>query len=474
MRNAQSSFRKFFGGPEGYSLIELLVSVAILVILMSLIFSFLASNQKQYVSQQVLAATNQGGRSAFEIMSQELNQAGYSPPFTNYRLLSSAATASGSSVVNLSLSLPSGVSTSPVTKRVFYGTRLLIGNTCTTAGSPPVTICDQEEVTVNYDTGFVNGTTAIGTSTIPVVLANNHAAGESVYSRNYPYPQGIIYDNRTTYSTSATGGTVVTGAPLGVADNRLRFFGDLMDSGDLYYGEYNLRCPNGVDSSGNPVYIRACTPGCTTGPFTLTRFVTRLTNRSGVAYIPANNASVTDGAIESPLVDGIVGTCASPVPGTVSTTGWPVATVLDETAPGGSTTVYAAVNYTPIFTGPESSGVYVTPLLNPSGIPVIWFKAKTYGAYDMSTTPPNPYFQTFVVDVEIALTIQKTMPGAQGGATYTQRLQTRIVPRNILDALKLAGNGGATALPAIPIDPSHNCDTSVPPKCPSLPLGTLR
>ena len=63
-------------GQEGFSMLELLVSVAIITLLMAIVFQFLSINQQRYRSQQLLAEVSQGGRSAFEVMTQELNQAG--------------------------------------------------------------------------------------------------------------------------------------------------------------------------------------------------------------------------------------------------------------------------------------------------------------------------------------------------------------------------------------------------------------
>ncbi len=407
---------------QGFSLLELLVSVSIITVLMAIVFQFLDINQKRYRGQQLMAEVTQGGRGAFEVMTQELNQAGYNPPFRAHKRVG------GASVVNPGtglISFPIAASTSPATKNIFYGTRLVIGNNCT--GSPSV--CNQEEIQVNYDTMY--GTTAMTATSIPLVIANPHSPGEPIFTRNFPYPSGILYDN------------YIGGSGLGIADNKLRFFGDIMDTGDLYYGEYRLQCRGTTAGT----YIDACTTGCTEGPFVLTRFVTKLADPSTQVFrIPASKAAALDGATVSPLVDNIQGSCATG--GGSAPADWTVFTAPDETSPTGTTAVNAALSW--------SAGVasYITPVLNADGTPAIWFKLNTYGAWDNSTSPPTPYFQSFVMDLRLTLTVRQSQRDPETGTFRVQRLQTHIVPKNINNAHSVAQNGGAVYLPRTPVDPS--------------------
>jgi hypothetical protein len=302
---------------------------------------------------------------------------------------------------------------------------LVIGNNC--SGTP--TVCNQEEVLVNADTTY--GTTAMTATTVPVVITNAHAAGEPVFTRNYPYPNGILYDHRA------------AGSGLAVADNKLRFFGDIMDTGDLYYGEYRLQCSDPLSATG---YTDACTGTCTAGPFVLTRFVTKLADpTNGFFRIPASKATAYDGATVSPLVANIQGTC--PAATGTAPANWVVFNAPDETSPTGTTAVNAAINY-------GGTTTYVQPLLNPDGTPAIWFKMNTYGAMDTTTTPPTAYFQSFVLDVRVILTVQQSQRDPETGTFRIQRLQTHIVPKNINNALSVAQNGGSLYLPPIPLDPS--------------------
>jgi prepilin-type N-terminal cleavage/methylation domain-containing protein len=407
---------------SGFSLLELLVSVSIITLLMAIVFQFLEINQKRHRSQQLMSEVTQGGRGAFEVMAQELNQAGYNPPFTVSKSVGGSGTVSPGTGL---ISFPIVAGSSPATKNIFYGTRLVIGNNCT--GSPSV--CNQEEIVVNYDTTY--GTTGLAAGTAPLVIANPHSPGEPIFTRNFPYPSGILYNN------------YIGGIGLGIADNRLRFFGDIMDSGDLYYGEYRLQCRGTTPGT----YVDACTTGCTAGPFVLTRFMTKLANTStGVFQIPASKTAALDGATVSPLVDNIEGTCATG--GGTAPADWTVFTAPDETSSTGTTTVNAALSW--------SAGVasYITPVLNSDGTPTIWFKVNTYGAWDNSTSPPTPYFQSFVLDVRVALTVRQSQMDPETGTYRVQRLQTHIVPKNINNAMSVAQNGGAVYLPRTPIDPN--------------------
>jgi prepilin-type N-terminal cleavage/methylation domain-containing protein len=409
------------GSERGFSLLELLVSVTILTLLMAVVFQFLSTNQRRFRSQQLLAEMTQGGRSALEVMGQELNQAGYNPPFTSNKTVGGGGTVNPGSPI-ASLPLAGG---SPATSGIFYGSRLIIGNAC--SGSPAV--CNQEEVVVNSDTSY--GTTAMTATTVPVVLVNSHAPGEPVFARNYPYPSGILYDHRA------------AGTGLAVADNKIRFFGDIQNTGHLYYGEYRLQCPGATPGT----WVEACTGTCMDGPFTLTRFLTRLANPStGVFQIPASKAAALDGAPVSPLVSNIQGTCA-PLPSSTAPADWVVFNAPDETAASGTTAVAAAVEY-------GATTNYVQPVLNLDGTPALWFKLNTYGAYDYTTSPATPYFQTFVLDVYVTLTVQQSLKDPETGTVRSHRMQTHIVPKNINNALAIAQNGGSLYLPAVPVDPS--------------------
>jgi hypothetical protein len=128
-------------------------------------------------------------------------------------------------------------------------------------------------------------------------------------------------------------------------------------------------------------------------------------------------------------------------------TGWQVFAAPDETAASGTTPVNAAVTY-------GGSTSYVQPVLNSDGTPAIWFKLNTYGAFDYTTSPATPYFQSFVLDVRVTLTVLQSQKDTETGTFRSQRMQTHIVPKNINNALAIAQNGGSLYLPPAPLDPT--------------------
>src|SRR3972149_4130945 len=76
---AQSAPRHEQRVAPGFSLLEVLVSVMIITVLMAAVFQFLRFNQQRYRGDQLLAERNQGARSALELMTMELQQAGHNP-----------------------------------------------------------------------------------------------------------------------------------------------------------------------------------------------------------------------------------------------------------------------------------------------------------------------------------------------------------------------------------------------------------
>jgi len=124
-----------------------------------------------------------------------------------------------------------------------------------------------------------------------------------------------------------------------------------------------------------------------------------------------------------------------------------VFTAPDETSSTGTTAVKAAISY-------GASTSYVQPVLNSDGTPAIWFKMNTYGAMDNTTSPATPFFQSFVLDVRVILTVQQLQNDPETQTYRTQRLQVHIVPKNTNNALATAQNGGSLYLPTTPIDPT--------------------
>jgi prepilin-type N-terminal cleavage/methylation domain-containing protein len=248
---------------EGFSLIEVLVSVIIITVLMSAVFQFLRFNQQRYRGDQLLAERNQGARSALELMTLELQQAGHNPnfPTNTYKTLSAAVTPTGG-IVNIPVGNTAGI---------FYGNLVEIGSSASDS--------NREVVEVKGDS-----THTITLTSFPAIITLSHAANQPVFSRSLPFPNGILY-NAPAVGTNQT-----------VTVNLIQYFGDIESSGTLRYGEYKL-IDTGLTS----------TLKCTTASglqdchlLQLSRFITPIMNPN----IPASKSATTD--TFSPLADNIL------------------------------------------------------------------------------------------------------------------------------------------------------------------------
>jgi type II secretory pathway pseudopilin PulG len=192
-------------GEVGFSLLELLVSVALITLLMSAVFAFMYQCQKRFQSNAVVSEANQTARAALEVMTQEVGQAGYNPQFYPNKTASSYITAAATSqcVTLNSISM------------IAPGDYL------------------QVDTGPNEEIVQVTGTTANGTCSsanqIQAVFEMNHTPSGSpavipFLSYKFPYPAGIIL------------GT----AGVNSDDRTLLFYGDINNDGVIRYVKYSL------------------------------------------------------------------------------------------------------------------------------------------------------------------------------------------------------------------------------------------
>jgi len=248
--------------PAGFSLIEVLVSVMIITVLMAAVFQFLRFNQQRYRGDQLLAERNQGARSALELMTMELQQAGHNPNRTTGMTLAADIAPTGG-IVDIDIGDTTGI---------FYGNLVEIGASATDP--------NWETVTVKGDT-----THAITSSTFPAIITMAHTTGQPVFTRSLPFPNGILY-----FATAVGSGqsTVV---------NQVQYYGDIYGNGTLAYGEYRL------EDTLTTTTLQ-CTGASGAVPchlLTLNRFLTSILTPD----IPADKASSGDSF--SPLADNILG-----------------------------------------------------------------------------------------------------------------------------------------------------------------------
>lgn len=188
---------------SGFSLIEMMVSVAIIVLLMSAVFPFLFQSQKKYQNNQVVSESNQSARAAMEVMTQEIGQAGFNPNF------SSAKTSNSVVAVNSS---PQCVTISAINE-------INPGDWLTVDTGP------NHELVHVLSTSNVAGTPCSVPNQIDAVFLMAHNGSTTLFpviSYKMPYGSGIL---------QATGTS---------NDQRLEFFGDINQDGIIRYVVYSL------------------------------------------------------------------------------------------------------------------------------------------------------------------------------------------------------------------------------------------
>jgi prepilin-type N-terminal cleavage/methylation domain-containing protein len=94
---------------RGFSLIEMLVSITIIILLMSAVFPFLFQAQKRFQSNVVASEANQSARAALEVISQEIGQSGYNPQYYPNKTTSTSITLNGTPYWCLTLDNISGI-----------------------------------------------------------------------------------------------------------------------------------------------------------------------------------------------------------------------------------------------------------------------------------------------------------------------------------------------------------------------------
>ncbi|HKT13372.1 MAG TPA: prepilin-type N-terminal cleavage/methylation domain-containing protein [Terriglobia bacterium] len=187
----------------GFSLIEMMVSVAIIVLLMSAVFPFLFQSQKKYQDNQVVSESNQSARAAMEVMTQEIGQAGYNPNFT-------AAKASSNAVA---------VSSSPQCITLSDINQINPGDWLAVDTGP------NHEIVQVLSTSDVSGSPCSAANQINAVFLMSHNGSVTpfpVISYKMPYGSGILQAAGTSN------------------DQRLELFGDINQDGVIRYVVYSL------------------------------------------------------------------------------------------------------------------------------------------------------------------------------------------------------------------------------------------
>jgi Tfp pilus assembly protein PilW len=186
-------------------MLELLVSLTVMLIVASAALGVLSYAQKMFASQQMQADMHGGLRGAFELMTQEIGQAGALSSVT-YTLTPAIVSSSSaqSAVINS-------------TTGIFVGQKLIVDT-----GS------SQETVSV----------TALDSTHISAIFTKSHAAGAIVAGRGV-FPQGVLSSSTST---------------------SLKIFGDINADGTLVYVQYDCDTTAGTLARS----VTTIAPGVTT------------------------------------------------------------------------------------------------------------------------------------------------------------------------------------------------------------------
>jgi type II secretory pathway pseudopilin PulG len=249
----------------GFSLLEMLASVVIMLVLLGAVFAFLFQVQKKMQGSQVVSESNQTARAAMELMTQEIGQAGFNPQFANTKTFDPGGgnyNGPNAAVQCITLSDIKGINPGDWVGVDSGANYEVVQVLETSTGSlPSYSACTGANQIGAIFTMYHDN---LGTPPHGSTLAPNIP----VTSYKFPYPGGIV-KNRT----ESFGATSVS-----VSNDRiLSFYGDINNDGNIYYVVYSLYNP----TSGTPQTVTI--PGSTQTYYlyTLYRSITPVTFSDG-------------------------------------------------------------------------------------------------------------------------------------------------------------------------------------------------
>jgi prepilin-type N-terminal cleavage/methylation domain-containing protein len=193
---------------HGFSLPELMISILIFLPVAAATFSLFSVSMGEHNSEQSSAETTQEARSALEMMTEEISQAGTQRDFST----TTSAPVAGSSTSAQSIVLASASG-----------------------------FADGDYVEIGLDgDNELSKITAVGTNSITGIFRYDHASGIPVRLYPYPYLASVIKPAGLAANSSTTATT-------------LRFFGDINSDGTVNYVVYSY-------SVANAQIMRSSTP----------------------------------------------------------------------------------------------------------------------------------------------------------------------------------------------------------------------
>lgn len=235
--------------PKGFSLVELLITLGILLIVSAVIISAFTSSLKSLRRETSLSRRDLDIKRALELMTLEIGQAGATPDILNpvivnpgvttlQNAVSTTATSYPATINNLSLTNSTTGSSGLSVRGLYPGRQIIFG---------------LPEGTSNSQTLQVAGLPTTCTNPCAISVTNvgsaiNHASGTPVTSPALPLMFGFL--NPPPFNTGTS--LPLVNPPIKIV-NRIGFVGDILSNGRLQYVEYTY------DSATRRLY-RSLTP----------------------------------------------------------------------------------------------------------------------------------------------------------------------------------------------------------------------
>jgi prepilin-type N-terminal cleavage/methylation domain-containing protein len=208
---------------KGFSLLELMVSVAILVIVAGAVI--MGMIRMTWSQNTVMNRTQMHSsvRNATELMQQEVGQAGKVASQPGLQFTTAITVPAGSNSVTTNPTITTTATTGAATDRLYVGENLVVDPSTT----------NEETVTIS----------ALTSSTVTATFLNSHLANVPVLVMG-GFASGIVppdtssmlvlqdQDTANKTLTAGTGGTASTGSVL-------KLYGDINGDGTMYYITYN-------------------------------------------------------------------------------------------------------------------------------------------------------------------------------------------------------------------------------------------
>lgn len=234
---------------KGFSLVELLITLGILLIVSAVIISAFTSSLRSLRRETSLSRRDLDIKRALELMTLEIGQAGTSPDILNPTIANPGVTTLQNATSTSTTSFPSTINNISLTNSTAGGTGLsvrgLYPGRQIIFGLPEGAPSSQKLQVASLPTTCTNPCAIAVTNSANSV---NHAAGTPVTSPALPLMLGFL--NPPPFA-SGTSLPLVSPAVKNV--NRIGFVGDILSNGRLQYVEYTY------DSATRRIY-RSLTP----------------------------------------------------------------------------------------------------------------------------------------------------------------------------------------------------------------------